>query len=76
MEHCHDFLKSKRWTDTDYDARYINVEHPYAILLSEQEGQVTLRGNAGSDNGQNGEEIYTFTSVQELQEWFENNIGD
>lgn len=76
MEHCHDFLKSKRWTDRDYDARYINVEHPYAILLSEQEGQVRLRGNAGSDNGQNGEEIYTFTSVQELQEWFENNIGE
>lgn len=76
MEHCHDFLKSKRWIDQDLDSRYINVEHPYAILLSEEEGQITLRGNAGGDNGQNGEEIFTFTTLEQLQEWFENNIGE
>lgn len=76
MEHCHDFLKSKRWLDQDLDSRYINVEHPYAILLSEVEGQITLRGNAGEDNGQNGEEIFTFTTLEQLQEWFENNIGE
>lgn len=76
MDHCHDFLKSKRWSDQDLDARYINIDHPYAILISENEGQIRLRGNAGMDNGQNGEEIFTFTSLEQLQEWFENNIGE
>ncbi|WP_160723875.1 hypothetical protein [Bacillus sp. USDA818B3_A] len=76
MDYIDTFLKSKNWLDTDFDSRYINVNHPYAILVSEDEGQITLRGNAGIDNGQNGEEIFTFTSLQELQEWFENNIGE
>jgi len=76
MEHCAAFLRSKNWLDTDMDARYININHPYAILISEDEGQITLRGNTGADNGQNGEEIYTFISLPELQEWFENNIGE
>lgn len=76
MEHCDAFLRSKKWVDNDLDARYINMNHPYAILVSEDEGQITLRGNTGLDNGQNGEEIFTFTSIKELQEWFENNIGE
>ncbi|MFP5112330.1 hypothetical protein ACSU64_08100 [Bacillaceae bacterium C204] len=76
MEHYEAFLRSKNWIDNDLDSRYINVNHPYAILLSEDEGQITLRGNTGIDNGQNGEEIFTFTSLKELQEWFENNIGE
>jgi hypothetical protein len=57
MEHYETFLRSKNWIDNDLDARYINVNHPYAILISESEGQITLRGNTGIDNGQNGEEI-------------------
>ncbi|MEH7095454.1 hypothetical protein [Neobacillus vireti] len=76
MEYIEVFLRSKNWLDTDLDSRYININHPYAILVSEDEGQITLRGNAGMDNGQNGEEIFTFTSLGELQEWFENNIGE
>ncbi|ULT57804.1 hypothetical protein L1999_04385 [Neobacillus drentensis] len=76
MDHIQVFLRSKNWLDTDLDSRYINVNHPYAILVSEDEGQITLRGNSGIDNGQNGEEIFTFTSLYELQEWFENNIGE
>lgn len=76
MDHCHSFLKSKNWTDNDFDSRYINVNHPYAILISEDEGQITLRGNTGYDNGQNGEEIFSFQTLRELQEWFENNIGE
>lgn len=76
MNHCETFLRSKNWIDKDLDARYINVNHPYAILISEDEGMITLRGNTGFDNGQNGEEIFSFTSLQELQEWFENNIGE
>jgi len=76
MNHIETFLRSKNWLDIDLDSRYINVNHPYAILVSEDEGQITLRGNAGMDNGQNGEEIFTFTSLEELQEWFENNIGE
>ena len=76
MDHCEVFLRSKNWFDIDLDARYINVNHPYAILISEDEGQITLRGNTGFDNGQNGEEIFTFQSLRELQEWFENNIGE
>ncbi|MBT2697340.1 hypothetical protein J7E79_07935 [Bacillus sp. ISL-40] len=76
MEHYEAFLRSKNWVDTDLDSRYINVNHPYAILISEDEGQITLRGNTGFDNGQNGEEIFTFNSLKELQEWFENNIGE
>ncbi|WP_223589572.1 hypothetical protein [Neobacillus bataviensis] len=76
MEHYEAFLRSKNWTDNDLDARYINVDHPYAILISGDEGQITLRGNAGFDNGQNGEEIFSFTSLKDLQEWFENNIGE
>lgn len=75
-QHYHEFLKSKNWLDKDLDARYINVEHPYAILISGDEGQVTLRGNAGIDNGQNGEEIFSFTSLKDLQVWFEDNIGE
>lgn len=76
MNHCETFLRSKNWIDNDMDARYISVNHPYAILISEDEGMITLRGNTGFDNGQNGEEIFSFTSLQELQEWFENNIGE
>ncbi|PLS02166.1 hypothetical protein [Neobacillus cucumis] len=76
MNHIETFLQSKNWLDTDLDARYINVHHPYAILVSEDEGRITLRGNTGFDNGQNGEEIFSFTSLKELQEWFENNIGE
>ncbi|MGM7719985.1 hypothetical protein [uncultured Metabacillus sp.] len=76
MKNCHEFLKSKSWLDTDLDGRFINIDHPYAILISDTEGQITLRGNTGFDNGQNGEEIFSFTSVKELQEWFENNIGE
>ena len=76
MDHCEIFLRSKNWFDNDLDSRYINVNHPYGILISENEGQVTLRGNTGIDNGQNGEEIFSFTSLRELQEWFENNIGE
>jgi hypothetical protein len=76
MEDYEAFLRSKNWVDTDLDSRYINVNHPYAILISKDEGQITLRGNTGFDNGQNGEEIFTFNSLKELQEWFENNIGE
>jgi hypothetical protein len=75
-QHYHDFLRSKSWLDKDLDARYINVNHPYAIIISGDEGQITLRGNAGYDNGQNGEEIFTFTSLKDLQVWFEENIGE
>ncbi|WP_442597908.1 hypothetical protein [Neobacillus sp. D3-1R] len=74
--HYEDFLKSKNWFDLDLDARYININHPYAILISGDEGQITLRGNAGLDNGQNGEEIFSFNSLRELQVWFEENIGE
>lgn len=76
LENYEAFLRSKNWVDNDLDARYINVNHPYAILISGDEGQVTLRGNTGTDNGQNGEEIFSFNSLIELQEWFENNIGE
>jgi hypothetical protein len=76
MEHFETFLQSKNWQDNDLDARYINVNHPYAILISGDEGEITLRGNEGFDNGQNGEEIFSFKSLKELQEWFENNIGE
>ncbi|MDQ0200555.1 hypothetical protein [Neobacillus ginsengisoli] len=76
MEHYEAFLKSKNWSDNDLDARFINVNHPYSILISGDEGEITLRGNTGFDNGQNGEEIFSFTSLKELQEWFENNIGE
>jgi hypothetical protein len=76
MDQCEDFLRSKNWIDKDLDARYININHPYAILISEDEGQITLRGNVGFDNGQTGEEIFTFQSLRELQAWFENNIGE
>jgi hypothetical protein len=76
MEHTDTFLRSKNWFDNDSDSRYINIHHPYAILISEDEGQVTLRGNSGFDNGQNGEEIFSFNTLKELQEWFENNIGE
>ena len=76
MDHIEAFLRSKNWLDTDLDSRYINVNHPYAILVSEEEGQITLRGSSGIDNGQNGEEIFTFTSLKDLQEWFEDNIGE
>ncbi|MEH7418509.1 hypothetical protein V7266_24920 [Neobacillus drentensis] len=76
MDHIETFLRSKNWLDSDLDSRYINVNHPYAILVSENEGQITLRGNSGIDNGQNGEEIFTFTSLNDLQEWFEENIGE
>jgi hypothetical protein len=75
-QHYHEFLNSKNWTDNDLDARYINVNHPYAILISGEDGQITLRGNAGIDNGQNGEEIFSFTSLKDLQVWFEDNIGE
>ncbi|WP_157075828.1 hypothetical protein [Neobacillus fumarioli] len=51
------FLRSKNWVDHDLDSRYINVNYPYAIIISDNEGQITLRGNTGSDYGQNGEEI-------------------
>ncbi len=72
----HEFLKSKNWIDKDLDSRYINVNHPYAIVLSEDEGRITFRGYIGVDNGQNGEEIFSFTTLQDLQVWFENNIGE
>jgi hypothetical protein len=75
-QNYHEFLKSKNWHDLDLDARYINVDHPYAILVSGSEGQITLRGNVGLDNGQNGEEIFTFTSLKDLQVWYEDNIGE
>jgi hypothetical protein len=75
-QHYLEFLKSKNWIDNDLDARYINVNHPYAILISGEEGQITLRGNAGIDNGQNGEEICSFSSLKDLQAWFEDNIGE
>lgn len=71
-----EFLRSKNWLDNDLDSRYINVNHPYAILVSGNEGQITLRENPGIDNGQNGEEIFTFTSLKDLQVWFEDNIGE
>ncbi|GED14409.1 hypothetical protein [Aneurinibacillus migulanus] len=71
-----EFLRSKNWLDIDNDSRYINVMHPYTVLLSEEEGQISLRGNTGSDNGQNGEEIFSFHSLKELQIWFEDNIGE
>ena len=73
---AHEFLTSKNWVDSDHDSRYINVKHPYAILVSENEGKITLRGHAGVDHGYNGEEIFSFTSLEELQEWFEENIGE
>jgi hypothetical protein len=76
MEQYEVFLHSKNWTDNDLDARYINVNHPYAILISGDEGQITLRGSTGFDNGQNGEEIFSFITLKELQEWYENNIGE
>lgn len=75
-QHYEEFLRSKNWLDLDLDARYINVHHPYAILISGDEGQITLRGNTGLDNGQNGEEIFSFNSLRELQVWFEENIGE
>ncbi|HYK71914.1 MAG TPA: hypothetical protein VEV44_02120 [Pseudoneobacillus sp.] len=74
--HYEKFLRSKNWLDLDLDARYINVNHPYAILISGDEGQITLRGNTGLDNGQNGEEVFSFNSLRELQVWFEDNIGE
>lgn len=39
MEHYETFLRSKNWIDNDLDARYINVNHPYAILISETLGK-------------------------------------
>lgn len=75
-QNYHEFLKSKKWLDNDLDARYINIDHPYAILISGNEGQITLRGNVGMDNGQNGEEIFSFTNLRDLQIWFEENIGE
>lgn len=75
-QHYQEFLRSKNWLDNDLDARYININHPYAILVSGNEGQITLRGNTGFDNGQNGEEIFSFTSLKDLQAWFEDNIGE
>ncbi|RBW71032.1 hypothetical protein [Bacillus taeanensis] len=72
----HEFLRSKNWFDTDRDARYINLNHPYAVLVAGEEGQITLREKVGFDDGQNGEEIYSFNSLNELQMWFENNIGE
>jgi hypothetical protein len=75
-KHYEAFLKSKNWFDKDLDSRYIKKGHPYAILLSENEGQITLRGESGTDHGWNGEEVFTFTNLHDLQEWFEENIGE
>lgn len=73
----HKFLLSKHWLDQDHDWRFIHPHHPYVILASGEDGQVTLREQAeGLDNGQNGEEIFNFLSLNELQEWYENNIGE
>lgn len=71
-----EFLRSKNWLDNDQDSRFINVNHPYAILVSDGECQITLRGETGIDDGQNGEEIFSFESVKQLQEWFEDFIGE
>lgn len=70
------FLRSKNWLDMDRDSRFVNANHPYAILIGDGDGQITLRENAGVDNGQNGEEIFSFSSVKQLQEWFEDFIGE
>ncbi|SEM82689.1 hypothetical protein [Lihuaxuella thermophila] len=72
----HAFLHSKNWFDPDQDSRYIHLHHPYAVLVSPQEGRITLRGKAGTDDGQNGEEIFSFNTLKELQLWFEENIGE
>jgi hypothetical protein len=70
------FLESKRWYDTDRDSRFVNEGHPYAIIVAGEEGQVSLRENAGPDNGQKGEEIFSFNTLEELQVWFEDYIGE
>jgi hypothetical protein len=70
------FLRGKNWLDTNGDWRYVNEKHPYVIISSEEEGQVSLREISGDDNGQNGEQIFSFRSLEQLQEWFENNIGE
>ncbi len=74
--HVHQFLRSKNWFDPEHDSRYINLNHPYAILVSGEEGRITLRGKAGTDDGQSGEEIFSFNTLKELQLWFEENIGE
>lgn len=71
-----EFLRSKNWVDDDLDFRFVNQGHPYVIVASGDEVRVSLREHAGADNGQNGEEINSFRSIDELQEWFENNIGE
>lgn len=71
-----EFLRSKNWIDDDLDFRFINQGLPYVIIASGDEIRVSLRENTGPDNGQNGEEIFSFRSIDELQEWFENQIGE
>lgn len=69
-----EFLSSKNWLDPNLDSRYMHDHHPYVIIVSGDEGQITLRES--TENGQNGEEFFSFQSVDQLQEWFENNIGE
>ncbi|MEW9669045.1 hypothetical protein [Ammoniphilus sp. 3BR4] len=69
-----EFLSSKNWLDHDHDSRFTHDHHPYVIIVSGGEGQITLRES--TDGGQNGEEFFTFQSVDQLQGWFENNIGE
>lgn len=76
VSQVHEFLRSKNWLDNDHDSRYIHLNHPYAILISGEEGRITLRGKTGDDDGQNGEEIFSFNSLKELQIWFEENVGE
>ncbi len=71
-----ELLRSKNWVDDDSDFRFINQGYPYVIVASGDEIRVSLRENAGTDNGQNGEEVYSFRSIDELQEWFEDYIGE
>ncbi|RXT08053.1 hypothetical protein [Ammoniphilus sp. CFH 90114] len=69
-----EFLTDKNWVEPHHDSRFIHPHHPYVIINAGDEGQVTLRET--SDHGQNGEEIFTFYSLDQLQGWFENNIGE
>lgn len=71
-----DFLHNKNWFDEGLDYRFLHSNHPYVIIPSGEEIQVSLREKAGEDQGYNGEEIFTFHSLGEFQEWFENNIGE
>jgi hypothetical protein len=72
-----EFLHQKNWHDNDSDWRFVHLAHPYAIIVSGDEVEVTLREHfTEGDDGQNGEQIFNFRSLNELQGWYENNIGE